>query len=35
MSEKIYLSDIAGYDEEKAEAKKIIEVLQNHKNTPT
>ena len=31
MQEKIYLKDIAGYDEEKAEAKKIIEVLKNHK----
>lgn len=30
MTEKIYLKDIAGYDEEKAEAKKIIEVLKNH-----
>lgn len=28
---KIYLKDIAGYDEEKEEAKKIIEVLKNHK----
>ena len=31
MYEKIYLKDIAGYEEEKAEAKKIIEVLKNHK----
>ena len=30
MNEKIYLKDIAGYEEEKAEAKKIIEVLKNH-----
>lgn len=30
MNDKIYLKDIAGYDEEKAEAKKIIEVLKNH-----
>ena len=30
MTEKIYLKDIAGYDEEKSEAKKIIEVLKNH-----
>lgn len=30
MTDKIYLKDIAGYDEEKAEAKKIIEVLKNH-----
>ena len=30
MTDKIYLRDIAGYDEEKAEAKKIIEVLKNH-----
>lgn len=30
MKQKIYLNDIAGYDEEKAEAKKIIEVLKNH-----
>ena len=30
MTEKIYLKDIAGYEEEKAEAKKIIEVLKNH-----
>ncbi len=30
MEEKIYLSNIAGYDEEKEEAKKIIEVLTNH-----
>ena len=30
MTENIYLRDIAGYDEEKAEAKKIIEVLKNH-----
>ncbi len=30
MEDKIYLSDIAGYEEEKAEAKKIIEVLKNH-----
>lgn len=30
MTDKIYLSDIAGYEEEKAEAKKIIEVLKNH-----
>ncbi|MCQ2794792.1 MAG: AAA family ATPase [Bacilli bacterium] len=29
--EKIYLKDIAGYDEEKQEAEKIIEVLKNHK----
>jgi len=31
MNNKIYLNDIAGYDEEKTEAKKIIEVLKNHK----
>lgn len=31
MTDKIYLKDIAGYDEEKAEAKKIIEVLRNYK----
>ena len=31
MTDKIYLNDIAGYEEEKAEAKKIIEVLKNHK----
>ena len=30
MTEKIYLKDIAGYDEEKEEAKKIIEILKNH-----
>lgn len=30
MTDKIYLKDIAGYEEEKAEAKKIIEVLKNH-----
>lgn len=30
MIDKIYLKDIAGYDEEKNEAKKIIEVLKNH-----
>lgn len=30
MDNKVYLTDIAGYDEEKAEAKKIIEVLKNH-----
>lgn len=30
MTGKIYLKDIAGYEEEKAEAKKIIEVLKNH-----
>lgn len=30
MTDKIYLKDIAGYDEEKAEAQKIIEVLKNH-----
>ena len=30
MNEKIYLKDIAGYDEEKEEAKKIIEILKNH-----
>ena len=30
MNDKIYLKDIGGYDEEKAEAKKIIEVLKNH-----
>lgn len=30
MTDKIYLKDMAGYDEEKAEAKKIIEVLKNH-----
>lgn len=30
MNEKIYLNNIAGYDEEKAEAKKIIEILKNH-----
>lgn len=30
MTEKIYLKDIAGYEEEKAEVKKIIEVLKNH-----
>lgn len=33
MNDKIYLKDIAGYDEEKAEAKKIIEVLKIMKNT--
>ena len=31
MNELVYLKDIAGYDEEKEEAKKIIEVLKNHK----
>lgn len=31
MIEKIFLKDIAGYKEEKAEAKKIIEVLKNYK----
>ena len=31
MADKIYLKDIAGYDEEKEEAKKIIEVIKNHK----
>ena len=31
MADKIYLKDIAGYEEEKAEAQKIIEVLKNHK----
>lgn len=30
IENKIYLKDIAGYEEEKAEAKKIIEVLKNH-----
>lgn len=30
MNQNIYLKDIAGYDEEKAEAQKIIEVLKNH-----
>lgn len=30
MNNKIYLKDIAGYEEEKAEARKIIEVLKNH-----
>ncbi len=30
MDNKIYLKDIAGYEEEKAEARKIIEVLKNH-----
>lgn len=30
MADKIYLKDIAGYEEEKAEARKIIEVLKNH-----
>lgn len=30
MTNKIYLNDIAGYEEEKVEAKKIIEVLKNH-----
>ncbi len=29
--EKIYLKDIAGYDDEKNEAKKIINILKNHK----
>ncbi len=31
MTDKIYLNDIAGYEDEKTEAKKIIEVLKNHK----
>ena len=30
MTHKIYLKDIAGYDDEKAEAKKIIEILKNY-----
>lgn len=30
MTNKIYLKDIAGYKEEKAEAAKIIEILKNH-----
>ncbi len=30
MDNKIYLKDIAGYEEEKVEARKIIEVLKNH-----
>lgn len=29
MENKIYLNDIAGYEDEKAEAKKIIEVIKN------
>lgn len=31
MADKIYLKDIAGYDEEKAEARKIITILKNYK----
>lgn len=30
MTNKIYLKDIAGYEEEKVEARKIIEILKNH-----
>ncbi len=30
MFEKVCLEDIAGYEEEKTEAKKIIEILKNH-----
>lgn len=33
MTEKIYLNDIAGYEEEKAEAKTIIEVLKTTRST--
>ena len=32
MNEKIYLKDIAGYEEEKEEARKIIETLKKHKD---